>query len=339
MGIIGRVSPTVAACLIVKDEQDNLGDCLASLAGFVDAILVGDTGSSDATVAVARRAGADVFDVPWTDDFAAARNAVLARCTADWVLAIDADERLVGDAAALRDVLATAHADAMTVEIEQVGTTDVRGMSVHREVKLFRRGLASWSGRVHEQLIAHDTAPLTLAEVAPSVLALRHLGYADPERALAKARRNARLARHQLDDLVASRAADELMAAAALDLGRSYVGLGSAAEAEDVLALARSRAARGSGTWLWATDFAVRIAIEHAAYTRAEQLLDELDAVAAAPSYCRWLRAHSAVRQGEPERAAQLLDGLTELVDVGGHVLDPAQLDELRRAVAAQLSG
>ena len=65
---------SVSLCMIVKNEEEVLGRCLDSVAGFPDEILVADTGSTDGTKAAAMERGARVFDFPWRDDFAAARN-------------------------------------------------------------------------------------------------------------------------------------------------------------------------------------------------------------------------------------------------------------------------
>jgi Flp pilus assembly protein TadD len=80
--------------MIVKNEAHCLPDCLESVRAIADDIVVGDTGSADATPARARDAGARVLTIPWTDDFAAARNAVLAEAHGDWILHMDADEVL-----------------------------------------------------------------------------------------------------------------------------------------------------------------------------------------------------------------------------------------------------
>jgi glycosyltransferase involved in cell wall biosynthesis len=85
---------SVAAAMIVRDEAHFLPGCLKSLQGKVDEIVVVDTGSRDATPCIAEDAGARVFHSDWIGDFAAARNRGLEQVSTDWVLYIDADERL-----------------------------------------------------------------------------------------------------------------------------------------------------------------------------------------------------------------------------------------------------
>src|SRR5215475_13512420 len=84
----------LALSMIVRNAQEHLKNCLESCIGLVSEIVIGDTGSQDQTVSIAKSFGAKIVDVPWTDDFSAARNAVLQSTSAAWVLALDADEML-----------------------------------------------------------------------------------------------------------------------------------------------------------------------------------------------------------------------------------------------------
>lgn len=86
------MSPRLTACLIVQNEQEHLGDALASL-HFCGEIVVVDGGSTDRTIEIARAAGAVVIENPWPG-FAAQRNFALDHASGDWVLEIDADERV-----------------------------------------------------------------------------------------------------------------------------------------------------------------------------------------------------------------------------------------------------
>ncbi|MFM7675646.1 MAG: glycosyltransferase family 2 protein, partial [Synechococcus sp.] len=80
--------------MLVRDEASRIEAALASVAGFVDEIVVLDTGSRDDTMAIARRCGAQVHMLPWPGDFAPARNHALELVRGDWVLVLDADEQL-----------------------------------------------------------------------------------------------------------------------------------------------------------------------------------------------------------------------------------------------------
>ena len=97
---------TVSLCMIVQNEQSNLVRCLSSVKAAVDEIVIVDTGSTDRTQAIASVFGAKVFDAPWNDDFAEARNTALSKATGDWIFVLDADEAVSpADRLKLRDLL------------------------------------------------------------------------------------------------------------------------------------------------------------------------------------------------------------------------------------------
>ena len=90
--------PTVGLSMIVKNEAQTLAACLQSVSGVVSQIVIADTGSTDNTADIAREFGATVISVPWENHFANARNAALQLMQTDWVLVLDADEELDGEA-------------------------------------------------------------------------------------------------------------------------------------------------------------------------------------------------------------------------------------------------
>jgi tetratricopeptide (TPR) repeat protein len=85
---------TVSLCLIARDEEATIGMAIKSVLALVDEVIVVDTGSQDNTRIIAEGYGAQVLDVPWDDDFSAARNAALEQATGKWILVLDADEFL-----------------------------------------------------------------------------------------------------------------------------------------------------------------------------------------------------------------------------------------------------
>ncbi len=91
----GAAAPRISVCLIAKNEEQFLSQCLRSVHALASQIVVVDTGSTDRTLEIAREFGAEVYSFAWCDDFSAARNAALEHATGDWVLMIDADEELM----------------------------------------------------------------------------------------------------------------------------------------------------------------------------------------------------------------------------------------------------
>jgi tetratricopeptide (TPR) repeat protein len=80
--------------MMVKNEEEFLADALESVKDLVDELVVIDTGSSDRTIEIAKEHGAKVYHYLWRDDFSDARNETIRRCTGQWVLILDADERI-----------------------------------------------------------------------------------------------------------------------------------------------------------------------------------------------------------------------------------------------------
>ena len=106
-GFANSPSPIIlSACLIVKNEEQRLPQCLESLRSLADEIIIVDTGSSDRTISIAKKYQARVFHFDWCDDFSRARNYAIAQAKGKWILVIDADEVLEQSAiATLQEVM------------------------------------------------------------------------------------------------------------------------------------------------------------------------------------------------------------------------------------------
>lgn len=173
--------PRITLCMIARNEERFLGDCLRHAASAVDEIVLVDTGSVDRTIAIAESFGAKVVREEWRDDFAAPRNTALAHATGDWILVLDADEMLTPDAPArIRELVRDARAAGYHLRFTNIYTG---GKTIGvMMVRLFRNlpGIA-WQNVIHEQITPSLLAAAAKAglELLTSDVAVEHLGYTD----------------------------------------------------------------------------------------------------------------------------------------------------------------
>lgn len=191
--------PTISLCMIVKNEEKYLPQCLQSALGKVDEIIVVDTGSTDKTVEIARSFGAQVYFFQWVDDFSAARNESVRYATGDWVFWMDADERLEcgGDVDCLRKAASVPGIDAYLVPIRSHKLGANSGF--HYALRFSRRfpGLC-FEGEVHESLSPFLQS--VGANFVPAAFFLDHWGYAiDAEAMGQKVLRNTSLLHKSLE--------------------------------------------------------------------------------------------------------------------------------------------
>ena len=83
---------TISLCMIVKNEEDVLENCLSSVFKATDEIIIVDTGSTDKTKDIARKYTDKIYDFKWVDDFSKARNYSFSKATKDYILWLDADD-------------------------------------------------------------------------------------------------------------------------------------------------------------------------------------------------------------------------------------------------------
>ena len=86
---------TISLCMIVKNEEEVLADCLSSVQDIVDEMIIVDTGSTDQTKEIAHSFSAKVLDFEWVQHFAKARNFAFSHATKEYVLWLDADDVLL----------------------------------------------------------------------------------------------------------------------------------------------------------------------------------------------------------------------------------------------------
>lgn len=178
---------TVSACIMVKNEEEMLPGCLDSLREWVDEIIIVDTGSTDRTLEIAENYGAKIYHHPWEDSFSQARNYTLQYATCDWILVIDADERIVEeDVPQIIQMLNQEQFPLIAVNVFNHYPHIEDMVTFLPSKRLFRRSLGlQYSGIVHNQLIVPESTPTLKTGIQ-----IKHYGYG-----LSKERMEVKIAR------------------------------------------------------------------------------------------------------------------------------------------------
>ena len=185
----------VSLCLIAKNEERRLPRCLASAADLVHETIVVDTGSTDRTKEVAASYGAKVFDFPWRDDFAAARNESIERATGEWIFWLDCDHWIdEPNRERLRKLFASLTDENVAYLMKWRSPSDEAGSqaTLLDATQLFRNDpRIRWQYRIHEQI--RPAIQRAGGVTRWSDVEIFHSGYQDAAEKHRKLERNLRL--------------------------------------------------------------------------------------------------------------------------------------------------
>lgn len=190
----------LSLCMIVKNEEKELPLCVNSVKPVLDEIIIVDTGSADNTKEVARQLGARVFDFPWVDDFSAARNHSILRATGDYILWLDADDRVdegeVEKIRLLKRIFPWKKNKAYYLTVNSQSPAD--GETHFYQLRIFPNVAgARFEGRVHEQVF-YRLKDLGIESVQTDIM-IRHTGYRDEATIRQKSERNLKIIQNELE--------------------------------------------------------------------------------------------------------------------------------------------
>ncbi|MFS0919250.1 glycosyltransferase [Brevibacillus sp. 179-C 1.1 NHS] len=172
----------ISACIITKNEEKNLPNCLESLKSIVSEIIVVDTGSTDRTVEIAKSYGAKVYSFMWVDDFAAARNFAIEQAKMDWIIFLDADEYFSPDSV-LYVPLVIQEAeqkmlDMVITMMSNIEKTTKKITSSILHVRIFKNHpQIRYVGAIHERIVRLDGPAKCLD--AQKDITIIHTGYSE----------------------------------------------------------------------------------------------------------------------------------------------------------------
>jgi tetratricopeptide (TPR) repeat protein len=306
---------TISLCMIVRDEEEMLAECLASVAPFVDQLVVVDTGSVDSTIEIARGYGATVVEFEWTGSFSDARNESLRHATGDWILWLDADERLVvEDGPRLRELARRSWVEGFHVVETHLLGDGTEGTASHAPMRMFRRRPEySWRGVVHEQ-VAWALPGWLPGRVQHTTIRVDHYGYmTQVVQERDKSVRNLKLlhAQHETDP----------SAFTSFNIGSEHASLGDWAEAHAWFERSLAEVRAQQEHWQsqpWSPLLVLRAAVarrmcrDHAGAVALAQ-----EGLAAWPDYSDlvWEQARSHADCGDWEQAQRRASHAVELGD------------------------
>lgn len=189
----------LSVCMIAKNEETHIEECLKRLAPYGFEIVLTDTGSTDRTLTIAQKYTNRIFHFDWCNDFSAARNFCMEKASHNWILSLDCDEYIETlDLSALGRCIEQHPECAGRILIRsrflRNGQTAFEQTRVSR---LANRKYFHFTGAVHEQLERRDNSTKSVYDVPVTIL---HVGYDETEADIReKSRRNIALLTTQLD--------------------------------------------------------------------------------------------------------------------------------------------
>lgn len=164
----------ISVCIIGKNEEKYLDDCLKHLSVYDWEIIFVDTGSTDKTRDIALKYTDKVYDFEWIKDFSAARNFAASKATKDWVLAVDCDEFLEPfDVNALTKMMKDYPESSAFINQCNL-STDLVNYTRSEVYRFYPKKVFHWVNTIHEQLVRIDGKPTTSYHSGISVM---HYGY------------------------------------------------------------------------------------------------------------------------------------------------------------------
>jgi glycosyltransferase involved in cell wall biosynthesis len=174
----------LSVIIITKNEADNIAACLESVK-FANEWIIVDSGSSDATVALAQKAGATVIQTEDWPGFGPQKNRALAAAGGEWILSLDADERIPDG---LRNEILAATASATHTAYAVPRLSSFCGHFIHHSgwypdyiIRLFRRDSATFSPD-----LVHESVNVQAGSTGKLQTAMIHYSYPDDETYLRK---------------------------------------------------------------------------------------------------------------------------------------------------------
>ena len=189
----------ITLCMIVKNEEQYIEMCLNEALKIVDEAIIVDTGSTDKTKELILQYGDKVklLESPWKNDFAEARNKSIEQATGDWILVLDADEKILSSREKLEEILANTEYEGFSIPIYSI-VTDMQVMYSCVYCKLYRNKGYRYEGAIHENIMIPNGK---IGALDSEVCKVIHYGYLETNmKNRKKVERNTKILKQQIKE-------------------------------------------------------------------------------------------------------------------------------------------
>ncbi|WP_168583185.1 glycosyltransferase family protein [Gephyromycinifex aptenodytis] len=306
---------------------------MKTLGPIVSEVRVLAVDADEPLMEFARRSGAQVESIPDDGDVAAAWNHITEVAQAPWVLLLNGDERVSGDADRLARLLDTTPGAAIRPDALELVCRN--GEREEREARLFRPETARFTGRLTPRLVSRG-AVRELRRLTPGADVLALVAAAESADEPTRWRRREARARRVLESLDAQRVGGDDLVGALIERARARRGLG---DANGALAdLNRARREPASERYRWqAREELAALLIEHRHLTGAETLIRELRTSGADEGYSDWLQAQVHAAQGQATDALRILAGIAQATRADGQAITTPEILTETMILAARI--
>lgn len=180
----------ISVCMIIKDEEKYIKQCIESVLSVADEIILVDTGSTDKTLEIAKEYEiVKIFNYKWDYNFSNARNYSLSKATGDFIMILDGDETLYNqDVQKLVKLVNETNSNGISIVINNYNDeNESENFITHTNMRLFEKNIFKYVGIIHEQLVPIDNTKQI--KIDSSDIRINHYGYLQSN-IIAKDKRN-----------------------------------------------------------------------------------------------------------------------------------------------------
>ena len=293
----------VSVCIIAKNEEKYIEECLKRLKPYGFEIIVTDTGSTDRTKEIASKYADKVLDFEWINDFSAARNFCASHASNNWILALDCDEYVNSlDVNTLRILMQRYPKFTGGIRLKNIVAREdgKKGFSTDDVTRMYNRKYYTFLEPIHEQITPIDESKRKEAQQCFLIpMEVIHHGYdISPEEMNKKQQRNLEI----LYKLLEQNTKD---AYTLFQIGQSEYILGNVETSRDMYE--RGLALNPSTECLYVQIMIESLAKNYCKLDRGEEALALMEKYADQCKYARYVYTHACVLLDNGQKLKALL--------------------------------